>query len=109
VDDWVAEVDKLRADFLRASRERLVELDQDLQLLSRDGADQATARAAHRLFHKLAGSGSTFGYPDVTEVARVAERMLWDRLKAGRHLTLDDVHRLSFATAAIRRTFEGRA
>jgi len=109
VDDWVAEVERLRADFLRTSRERLMELDHDLEQLARDGTDQARLKTVHRNFHRLAGSGSTFGYPDVTDLARSAERLAWERLKAGRHVDLEDVQRLVYAGAAIRRELEGRA
>jgi len=108
VDDWVAEVQRLKADFLRTSLERLRDLDRDLDHLTRDRTDQDRMRTVHRGFHRLAGTGTTFGYPDVSEMARAAESLVWQHLKSGHHLSLEDLQRLVYAGAAIRRELEGR-
>jgi len=40
------------------------------------GVDAEALRRFHRLVHSLAGSGATFGYPEVSRAARELERFV---------------------------------
>jgi HPt (histidine-containing phosphotransfer) domain-containing protein len=63
----------LRRDYLAESAERMAELQGDLARL-RGGAADAAAALKGRL-HRLAGSGGSYGFPEVSAIAREAE--LW--------------------------------
>jgi HPt (histidine-containing phosphotransfer) domain-containing protein len=63
----------LRRDYLAESAERMAELQGDLARL-RGGAADAVAALKGRL-HRLAGSGGSYGFPEVSAIAREAE--LW--------------------------------
>jgi HPt (histidine-containing phosphotransfer) domain-containing protein len=64
---------RLRLDYLEESGERVAELRADLERLS-DGADDAPGALKGKL-HRLAGSGGSYGFPEVSAIAREAE--LW--------------------------------
>jgi diguanylate cyclase (GGDEF)-like protein len=76
---------------LRALREtyavqlpgKLEEIDTHWQMLSGGEWDSATAEVLHRLTHSLAGSGSTFGFPELGEVSRSIEQLLKACLQEG--------------------------
>ncbi len=56
--------------------ERLREIDVAWESARGAGWDAATSRNLHRLAHSLAGAGATFGFPEVSEAARVLEAHL---------------------------------
>ena len=64
---------QLRLDYLVESGERVAELRADLERLS-DGAADAAGALKSKL-HRLAGSGGSYGVPEVSAIAREAE--LW--------------------------------
>jgi HPt (histidine-containing phosphotransfer) domain-containing protein len=64
---------QLRLDYLEESGERVAELRADLERLS-DGAADAAGALKSKL-HRLAGSGGSYGFPEVSAIAREAE--LW--------------------------------
>jgi HPt (histidine-containing phosphotransfer) domain-containing protein len=64
----------LRRDYLAESAERIAELQADLARL-RGGAADAAAALKGRL-HRLAGSGGSYGFPEVSAIAGEAERWL---------------------------------
>jgi diguanylate cyclase (GGDEF)-like protein len=80
-DDSIVE---LRRNYLRDAPERLTELRKDLAAF-RAGESDALASLRQR-FHRLAGSGGSYGFPGVTEVARRMEQ----RILATPPPTLDD-------------------
>jgi diguanylate cyclase (GGDEF)-like protein len=65
---------QLQWEYLRESPERLAELRKDLAAF-RAGEPDALDSLKRR-FHKLAGSGGSYGMPRVTEVARAAEQRI---------------------------------
>lgn len=67
----------LRREYITESAERLAELREGAAEVS-GGGEGAAASLAGR-FHRLAGSGGSYGFPQVSEIARRMER----RLKAG--------------------------
>ena len=72
-DDEEQLLRRLRRDYLEEGGEGLAELRADLARL-RNGAADAAAALKSRL-HRLAGSGGSYGLPDVSAIAREAE--LW--------------------------------
>ena len=56
--------------------EKLDEIDAHWRMLGAAAWDPAGAAVLQRLTHSLAGSGSTFGYPALGEIARSAEQLL---------------------------------
>jgi chemotaxis protein histidine kinase CheA len=68
------QLQQLRRDYLRDSDQRVAEL---RQLRARLAHDQRAALADLRqAFHRLAGSGGSYGFPDVTARSRVGERLI---------------------------------
>jgi len=65
---------ELRREYLAEAPARLVELRKDLAAL-RAGEEDAAASLRGR-FHRLAGSGGSYGFPEITTAARDAERWL---------------------------------
>jgi HPt (histidine-containing phosphotransfer) domain-containing protein len=90
---------QLRRDYLAESAERVAELRADLGRL-RGGAADAAAALKGRL-HRLAGSGGSYGFPEVSAIAREAELWLGGGPAAG---TI--VARMETAVAKLEAEFE---
>lgn len=69
---WDEEFRQLQAEFLRGGPERLADIDETLERLDRGTA--ATLADLKRHFHKLAGAGATYQRPQISSLARDAER-----------------------------------
>jgi HPt (histidine-containing phosphotransfer) domain-containing protein len=69
-------VEELRRYFAGRLPERLAELEAARAAARDAGWTAEPLRHFHRLAHSLVGSGTTFGYPEVTEQARPLERLL---------------------------------
>jgi HPt (histidine-containing phosphotransfer) domain-containing protein len=66
--DWTM----LRAHFEKRLAERVVLMEATLAEV--EGSDARNARTAlERQFHSLAGIAGTYGYPDITDIAREGE------------------------------------
>jgi HPt (histidine-containing phosphotransfer) domain-containing protein len=66
--------DELRREYLSEAPARLAELRTDLAAAQ---AGEAGALVSLRTrFHRLAGSGGSYGFPEISESARAAERRL---------------------------------
>lgn len=70
--DWFAE---LQSTFLRGSADRLATLARLLTLLEMRPDDDAVCRDLMQQFHKLAGSGATFRFEEVSRLAREGEAL----------------------------------
>lgn len=73
LNDALAE---LRREYLSEAPARLAELRKDVAAF-RAGEPDA-AQSLIRRFHRLAGSGGSYGFPEVSEISREAERWLRD-------------------------------
>lgn len=71
----------LSAEFVRRQGQTLAELD---QRLADQGVDvpHALLQEAHDFMHRLAGSGGSFGFPELSRQARDLERLARDWLAA---------------------------
>lgn len=72
----------LRANYVTRLRKTIAPLDALLHAKQAGPVSKNDAVAAHNLAHMLAGSGATFGFPNVSEVAQIAEVFLSRYLKA---------------------------
>lgn len=73
-DDLTEVFAALQQEYLREAPARLAELSKDLAAL-RSGEEGAIDSLRQR-FHRLAGSGGSYGFPEVTRIAREMEQLL---------------------------------
>jgi diguanylate cyclase (GGDEF)-like protein len=64
----------LRERFVRGSDDRLARIEQLLDLLEADPADERTLRDVMIQFHGFSGAGSTYGFPGVSALGNEGER-----------------------------------
>jgi diguanylate cyclase (GGDEF)-like protein len=74
MESWDDALAELRAEYLREAAARLEEIDRLLETLSRQPDDEASFRELLRRFHGFAGSGTTYGLPQVTALGLEGER-----------------------------------
>ncbi len=94
---------QLRREYVSEAPARLVELRKDLAA-ARAGEPDAQASLKSR-FHKLAGSGGSYGFPAITEAARTGENWLVDHVAASD----DDFALLSAFVARVAAAFDDAA
>lgn len=66
MQSWDDAFEELRVQFIREAGPRLDEIERHLDLLARRPADTEALRAVLRIFHGFAGSGVTYGLPELT-------------------------------------------
>jgi len=77
----------LQEQYTAAMPGKLSDLSAQWQCLVENRDDEEQFEFVIRQFHTIAGSGTSFGFPEVTQVARDAEKMLKADQKAGKGLT----------------------
>lgn len=65
--------EELRVHFRASTTERVREMTALLHVLERDREDEASLQKLARHFHALAGLGTTYGYPRITELGEEGE------------------------------------
>ena len=103
VDEQEEALAALKRDYLRDAPERLAELRKDLAAF-RAGEHDALDSLKQR-FHRLAGSGGSYGFPRVTEVSRAME----ERILTPPTPTIEDADRFEQAIHDIRDAFDNEA
>ncbi len=83
-DDTASALDELREKFIRNSAGRLEDLSALIQLIASSPADAGALDEIMRKLHGLAGIGATFGFADVTSIARHAELQCQQALSESR-------------------------
>lgn len=91
--DWDSTLMELRAEFVREARRKLDDIGGLLAELRRDPADRGVLQAAMRRFHGFAGSGTTYGFPQVTALGKKAEEECATLLQAASAPSLLDLER----------------
>ncbi|HTU99123.1 MAG TPA: diguanylate cyclase [Luteitalea sp.] len=86
---WDEEFRQLQAEFLRGGPDRLADIDETLDRLDRGTA--ATLADLKRHFHKLAGAGATYQRPQISNLAREAEKRCDELLRSHQQPTSEDV------------------
>jgi len=79
----------LREQFVKGAPDRLEKLRRSLDALEHEPASPDRLKEVLRHFHTLAGSGTTFGFPVVSELARQGEESCGARSKKGGALPAD--------------------
>jgi diguanylate cyclase (GGDEF)-like protein len=82
---WTAALAGLRIEYLRGAGTGLAQLRQSLDRLAADPADLEALAGTLRGFHSFAESGTTYGFPRVSEIGRAGEAACAS-LAAGRAL-----------------------
>ena len=103
VDDDEEAFAALKRDYLRDAPERLAELRKDLAAFR--AGEQDALESLRQRFHRLAGSGGSYGFPRVTEVSRAME----ERLLTPPAPTPADADRFDQAIHDIRDAFDNEA
>lgn len=76
-------LDRLRKEYRRGSADRIAKLEQALSRLEQNLSDADALKELRRHFHSLAGTGSIFGFPRLSELGLRGERVC-DALIAGK-------------------------
>ncbi len=63
--------------------ERIAEINSLWARISADTVDREALDSLYRLVHGLAGSGATFGFPQLSEAAKECEIMLLEGIESG--------------------------
>ena len=93
----------LRRQYLGEAPERLAEL---RHALARAGAgDRAGLEELRLRFHRLAGSGGSYGLDDVTACARAGEQVVVEIERRGGDVSDDDVEALTARIAQLAEAF----
>src|SRR5439155_21424890 len=107
VESWDDAVAELRAEYLREAPGRLEEIDRLLDALSRDVADESSFRELLRRFHGFAGSGTTYGLPQITALGLEGERECAALLARAEAPTSKDLHHWHALRGQLRAALEG--
>ena len=100
-DDLEAELAALRKGWLSRLNGRLAEIEWTAALFV-ESADRATVESLRLLLHRLAGTGASFGHPDVSNAARAAENIVRKPFDEERPPTRDEVEALRAAIEVLR-------
>ena len=73
MDSWEAALAPLRAEFVREAGHNLKEMSGHLDALRANPTDPAALNDLMRRFHGFAGSGTTYGFPQLTALGRQGE------------------------------------
>lgn len=93
--------EELRRYFAQRLPVRLAEVEDACRAAREAGWTGEPLKTFHRLAHSLAGAGTTFGFPAVSETARVLERLLKELLQAEGRPDAARVREIERALAAI--------
>jgi diguanylate cyclase (GGDEF)-like protein len=73
-DPWAAALGELRRDFVQESRAKVAAMRELRARLAADPSDAAALRDLHRRFHGFAGTGASYGFPEVSRIGSQGER-----------------------------------
>jgi diguanylate cyclase (GGDEF)-like protein len=105
-DDAIAE---LRGEYMREAAGRVEAIDRLLDALARQPDDEAALRDLLRRFHGFAGSGTTYGLPQVTALGLEGERECAALLARRAVLTAKDLHHWHALLGQLRAALDGAA
>lgn len=92
---WQDTFRELKGQYLQRSAERIAIVRDMLKRLARNPADIPALRDLLRQFHWLAGSGGTYGFPQITKMGITGERLCEELLQDGRTVRREDWEKLS--------------
>jgi diguanylate cyclase (GGDEF)-like protein len=92
---WSETFNELKSQYLMRSSERIASIRDLLRRLSRNPADVSGLRELLHQFHWLAGSGATYGFPQITKLGAAGERFCEELLQEGRVVRREDWDKLN--------------
>jgi len=96
--------EELREYFAGRLPERLAEIEDACRAARDAGWTGQPLRTFHRLAHSLAGSGATFGFPEVSETARDLEHLLAGIMEDGSSPGEPEMREIEGFLAGLRRS-----
>lgn len=106
-ETWDKTFQELKNQYLTRSSERLDQISDLLNSLAKAPGDIALLRDLMRQFHWLAGSGSIYGFPQITKLGTHGEEFCEQLLRANKPLTRSDWDKCKALLDALRVTFSG--
>jgi len=103
LDEALAE---LRLEFIASLREALTITAAHLEALAREPAARLPLVELRRLFHRLAGSGGTYGLPRISELGLEGERLCEARLNAAEPVDTEDLDNVRALLDAVQRELD---
>lgn len=82
MEAWESTLRELREQYVRGASKRLEQLSIDTERLSKDASDLEALRELKRTFHGLTGSGTTYGFPQITALGQSGEKICDQLLRA---------------------------
>jgi diguanylate cyclase (GGDEF)-like protein len=106
MDAWSESLRELRIEYVAGAQPKLQEATQLLDHLASDPGDRQALSDLMRRFHGFAGSGTTYGFPAVSENGLEAERECQKSIDAGEALSRPELERLRQLLALIHAQFD---
>lgn len=106
-ETWDKTFQELKSQYLTRSAERLEQIGELLNSLAKAPGDIILLRDLMRQFHWLAGSGSIYGFPQITKLGTHGEEFCETILRASRPLTRSDWDKCKALLDALKVTFSG--
>ncbi|MBX9686674.1 MAG: diguanylate cyclase [Candidatus Obscuribacterales bacterium] len=106
-ETWDKTFQELKSQYLMRSSERLDQIAELLNSLAKAPADSSLLRDLMRQFHWLSGSGSIYGFPQITKLGTAGEEFCEQLLRANRGLTRVDWDKCKVILDALRVNFQG--
>lgn len=103
-DTFARQLQELRREYLADSPKRVVELRALSSRLAR--GDLGALADCRQAFHRLAGSGGSYGFPLVSTLSREAEHLVLRLATAGPSLQSGDLEAIDAYIAGVARAFE---
>ena len=104
---WEEEFNTLVAEFVESADLRLQAFRAAWDRVKDAPADPAALQELKRQFHRLAGTGLTFGFAELSALAGQGEELCDERIRAGQGFTLDDLERCKTLIDALDTGFAG--
>src|SRR4030095_2252013 len=91
---WQQALRELRSEYAAESRPKLAYIVRLLERIAEDAADRPALEDLLRRFHGMAGSGTTYGFPQVSALATDGERTCVDLIREAATPKPADLERL---------------
>jgi diguanylate cyclase (GGDEF)-like protein len=105
MESWEDAYSHLRASFVHEAAARLEQLTQLLDTLAQNPADSTSFLELRRRFHAFAGAGTSYGFPDVTNLGLRGERECAALIRQGSAPGPEDLERWRGLVQDLREVF----
>ena len=93
MDEWEKALAPLKAEYVRESRPRLIAIARSLERLALEPESRGALHDLTLAFHNFSGTGTTYGFPEVTALGREGERVCTAIIASGARPAADQVAR----------------